>query len=169
MASSIPSTAGSSTSAAGGGSGWSVTAVADVHSALGHVRPDECVAGEMCGLGDRIAIGHAAETDSQNALSDRAGCRKCNQLRSGSNTVYMTWRRLTTYMYTHWRLKYHPISGGAPGLFLPLFVLCLRARPRADRAADQLVDHAAGHSRVFRPGSRCSASFGSLLAGRRRH
>ena len=42
----------------GGASGASVTAVANGRTAHGKVRLG-CVAGEVCGSGDRFAIGHA--------------------------------------------------------------------------------------------------------------
>ena len=53
-----------------GGSGASVTAVANGHNALGQVRTVPGTV-EVCGSGDRVAIGHAKPARCPNAVENR--------------------------------------------------------------------------------------------------
>ena len=64
------------TYAKGGISGASVTAVANGHTALGQVR---IVPGtvEVCGSGDRFAIGHAKPARCPNAGENRSLAKRC--------------------------------------------------------------------------------------------
>ena len=78
-----------------GGSGGSVTAVAYLPNALSHV-PILPLSVEVCGLGDRFAIGHTKAARCRMPSRIARSRKGAKQRRSGSNSVYMTWCSAST-------------------------------------------------------------------------